>query len=264
MADAAQRIPVLMYHRIGLAHNDWESRYCIPPDRFAKHMHHLSKLGMRACPLADFFAWLGGDKALPEGSFLLTFDDGFLGVYEHAAPVLRELGWPATVFLVSRLIGRHDEWCQSQNPSGATYPLLAKDHISAMRHMGFTFQSHTRLHPDLTTLSQDDLLAELAGSRQDLEDMLGERVTCLAYPYGRLNERVLITTRAAGYEAAFSTQPGFNRRDVDRYRIRRLDIFGTDTPPMLARKIFFGCNDGSLRQTIRYYTARVAHKLSLQ
>lgn len=261
MVDAAQRIPVLMYHRVGKSHNEWESRYCIPPDQFDEHMHHLAKQGMRACSLADFFAWLGQEKTLSEGSFLLTFDDGFLGVYEHAAKVLQELGWPATVFLVSKLIGGQDEWCQTQNPSGATYPLLAPEHIRAMRDMGFTFQSHTCLHPDLTTLSEDDLVEELAGSRQDLEDMLGEQVRYLAYPYGRFNEHVLSTARAAGYEAAFSTQPGFNRRGVDLYRIRRLDIFGTDTTTMLARKIYFGSNDGSLRQTFRYYRGRVADKL---
>lgn len=252
-----------MYHRVGTSHNEWESRYCIPPDQFARHMHHLAKQGMRACSLADFFAWLDSKQTLPEGSFLLTFDDGFMGIYEHAAPVLQELNWPATVFLVSRLIGKRDEWCQTQNPSGATFPLLAHEHISAMRDTRFTFQSHTRMHPDLTTLSENELTEELAGSRRDLEDMLGEQVRYLAYPYGRLNERVLETTRAAGYEAAFSTQPGFNRRDVNHFRIRRLDVFGTDTATMLARKIYFGSNDGSWRQTWRYYTGRVAEKLGL-
>jgi len=257
----AQRIPVLMYHRIGTAHNEWESRYCIPPEQFARHMQHLAKRGMRACSLADFIAWLDRKQTLPEGSFLLTFDDGFMGVYEHAAPVLQELNWPATVFLVSKLIGKRDDWCQSQNPSGATFPLLAREHINTLRNSGFTFQSHTRLHPDLTTLSDDDLIAELAGSRQDLEDLLGEQVHYLAYPYGRLDERVLDSTRAAGYTAAFSTQPGFNRHDVNHFRIRRLDIFGTDTATMLARKIFFGSNDGSWQQTWRYYKGRVADKL---
>lgn len=250
-----------MYHRVGTAHNEWERRYCITPDRFAKHMHHLAKRGMRACSLPDFFAWLEQEQALPEGSFLLTFDDGFLGVYEHAAAILQELSWPATVFLVSRLIGKQDEWCRTHHPGRATYPLLALKHIRAMQHMGFTFQSHTRLHPDLTTLSQDDLLEELAGSRNDLENMLGEQVPYLAYPYGRFNEHVLSTARAAGYQAAFSTQPGFNSRDVDVYRIRRLDIFGTDSPAMMARKILFGSNDGSWRQTYRYYNGRIASKL---
>lgn len=263
MPTATQRIPVLMYHRVGTAHNAWESRYCVSPERFALHMHRLAAHGRQACSLEDFFAWLADNKELPEGSFLLTFDDGFLGVYEHAAPILEQLDWPATIFLVSQLIGGQDSWCQAENPGGFTYPLMAEQHIKDMRGMGITFHSHTRLHPDLTTLSDDKLTQELAGSRQDLEELLQAPVNYLAYPYGRYDERVITASRKAGYLAAFSTQPGFNRRNVDRYRIRRIDIYGTDTPAMLERKIFFGCNDGSWRQTLRYYGGRIKQRLGI-
>lgn len=259
--NTTQRLPVLMYHRVGPAHNDWERRYCISPERFARHMQLLASKGMQACGLDDFLAWLAGDKELPEGSFLITFDDGFLGVYEHAAPVLQALNWTATTFLLSQLIGKRDEWCRTHNPSEATYPLMTKEQINAMQGMGFTFHSHTRLHPDLTTLSDDELATELDLSRVELEELLGAKVSCLAYPYGRYDERVLNAARAAGYQKAFSTQPGFNRRDVDHFRIRRLEVFGTDTPAMLARKVFFGCNDGSLRQSLRYYSGRIRQKL---
>lgn len=260
---AAKRIPILMYHRVGSAQNDWERRYCIAPELFSRHMNRLMTKGMRACSLSDFFAWLSNDYALPEGSFLLTFDDGFLGVYEHALPVLKSIGWPATVFLVSRLIGKGDEWCRRENPSGIVHPLMSLEHIEEMRDAGFSFHSHTRFHPDLTTLSDDELADELTGSRQDLEELLGDPVDYLAYPYGRYDERVLRAVRTAGYQAAFSTQPGFNRLGVDPCRIRRLDIFGTDTPAMLSRKIFFGSNDGSWKQTFRYYSSRFAIKLGL-
>lgn len=262
--EGIKRIPVLMYHRIGTAHNNWESRYCIAPGQFTKHMHRLAEQGMHACSLTDFFAWIGGKKVLPEGSFLITFDDGFLGVYEHAAPVLHELGWPATVFLVSQHINGRDVWCQTENPNGATYPLLAMEHINAMRQMGFSFHSHTRLHPDLTTLSDDGLVNELAGSRQELRDLLDEEMRYLAYPYGQLNDNVINAAVAAGYEAAFSTQPGFNRQDIDPFRIRRLDIAGTDSSGMLVRKIHYGSNDGSWRQTARYYGRRLADKFGLR
>ena len=261
---SSMRIPVLMYHRIGAAHNPWEKRYCISPALFTKHMRHLSACGMHACSLDDFFAWLDRKKDLPAGSFLLTFDDGFAGAFEHASSILQELGWPATVFLVSQLIGKQDVWCRAENPSGATYPLLDMDTIHTMRGMGFTFHSHTRLHPDLTRLPKDQLLSELQGSRTDLENLLHEKVHYLAYPYGLYNEQVLDATRAAGYKAAFSTQPGFNRNDIDRFRIRRLDISGTDTPAMLARKIHFGCNDGSWRQSIRYYKGRIIDRLGFR
>lgn len=263
MLNGARRIPVLMYHRIGSSANAQSNIYSVSPERFRRHMNRLAAQGMQPCSLEDFLAWLADDTDLPEGSFLLTFDDGFLGVHDHAAPVLHDLGWPATVFLVSQLIGKESTWCLDNNHACSTDRLMAREHILAMRETGFTFQSHSRLHPDLTTLSEDTLEQELSGSRHELEELLQEQVTCLAYPYGRHDERVIAAAINAGYRAAFSTLPGFNDRHVDAYRIRRLDIFGNDTPGMLLRKVVFGSNDGSWMQTMRYYGKRLRRHTGL-
>lgn len=260
----AARIPVLMYHRVGAAHNDWERKYCVSPQRFAEHMQTLERAGWRAVAIDDFFAWLDGSTELPEQSFLLTFDDGFLGVYEHAAPVLASLGWPATVFLVSQLIGQRDAWCETHNPSGATYPLMGASHIRELRNRGFSFDSHTRSHADLLTIDDNALLDQLAGARNDLQSLLGEAVDYLAYPYGRHDDRVLRAAQAAGYRAAFSVQPGFNRRDIDRFRLRRLDVFGTDSAAALRRKITLGSNDGSLGHSLKYFANRVLARFGFE
>jgi peptidoglycan/xylan/chitin deacetylase (PgdA/CDA1 family) len=260
---SAVRVPILMYHRVGDAHNDWERKYCVSPQRFSDHMRTLSSAGWRAVSIEDFFAWLDGRAELPDRSFLLTFDDGFLGVHEHAAPVLAELGWPATVFLVSQLIGQRDAWCETHNPSGVTYPLMDVSHIRELRSQGFSFHSHTRNHADLPTLDDRLLNEQLAGAREDLQALLGAEVTYLAYPYGHYDDRVLQAAQAAGYRAAFSVQPGFNRRDIDRFRLRRLDVFGTDSAAALRRKITLGSNDGSLGHNLRYGANRVLARLGL-
>jgi peptidoglycan/xylan/chitin deacetylase (PgdA/CDA1 family) len=260
---SAVRVPVLMYHRVGEANNDWERKYCVSPQRFADHMRTLARAGWRAVSIEDFFTWLDGRAELPEQSFLLTFDDGFLGVHEHAAPVLKGLGWPATVFLVTQLIGQRDDWCEAHNPSGVTYPLMDASHIRELRGQGFSFHSHTRNHADLPTLDDHQLHDQLAGSRADLQDLLGTDVAYLAYPYGRYDDRVLQSAQTAGYRAAFSVQPGFNRRDIDRFRLRRLDVFGTDTATALRRKITLGSNDGSLGHNLRYAASRVMARFIL-
>lgn len=260
----AIRIPVLMYHRVGDAHNDWEHKYCVSPQRFAEHMHALARAGWQAVSICDFFAWLDGSVELPEQSFLLTFDDGFLGVHDHAAPVLTSLGWTATVFLVSQLIGKRDAWCETQNPSGMTYPLMNAQHIGELKKLGFSFHSHTRSHADLPTLDDATLREQLADARDDLQTLLGATVDYLAYPYGHYDERVLYATQAAGYRAAFSVQPGFNRRDVDRFRLRRLDVFGTDSAAELRRKITLGSNNGSLTHAVAYAAKRVLARLGFE
>jgi peptidoglycan/xylan/chitin deacetylase (PgdA/CDA1 family) len=259
---AADRVLVLMYHRVGNASNDWEARYCVSPQGFAKHMRALAASGYRAVPDRALVSWLSGGPPLPTGAFVLTFDDGFRGVREHALPVLESLGWPFTVFLVSDLLGGDDVWTRPSNPGGSTHPLLNAAEILDMQHRGCSFHSHTRSHASLPQLDDKALTEELTGSRQTLSKLLGHGVDFLAYPFGHRDERVDGATRAAGYQAAFSVQPGFNRRDVDPYCIRRLEVFGTDTSSMLMRKMRLGSNDGTLRNAIGYYWNRVTARLN--
>ena len=254
-------IVVLMYHRVGTAGNAWERKYCVSPQRFAGQMAALAAQGMQAVPLEALLAWLDGGAELAPGSFVLTFDDGFAGVHEHALPVLERLGWPFTVFLVSNLIGTYDEWTRAENPSGTTHPLLDTAAIRAMQARGVDFQSHTRNHASLPTLDAAGLADELGGSRTALGELLGREVHYLAYPFGHVDDRVEAATRAAGYRAAFSTQAGFNRRGVDRYRIRRLDVYGSDSAAMLLRKVRLGSNEGSLQHAASYYLRRLAARL---
>jgi peptidoglycan/xylan/chitin deacetylase (PgdA/CDA1 family) len=256
-------ILVLMYHRVGPAQNAWEARYAIGAERFDAQMRALARRGLRAVPLDALCAWLDGGAALPPGAFVLTFDDGFRGVRDHALPVLERLGWPATVFLVSNHIGGDDAWTRLANPAGTTHPLLDTEEIADMQRRAISFQSHTCSHASLPTLDDTQLAAELVESRSALQQLLGRPVEYLAYPFGHVDDRVVAAARNAGYRAALSTQPGFNRRGVDRFRIRRLDVYGTDTPAMLTRKTLLGTNDGTLSNLTSYYVGRVRDRLRL-
>ena len=250
-----------MYHRVGEIRSAAQARYCITPKRFAAHMQMLADKGYRAVPIDAFVAWLAGGPALEHGDFVLTFDDGYLGVREHALPVLERLGWPFTVFLVTDLLGRNDAWGRFDEADGNLYPLLSEDDVLTMRHRGCDFHSHSRTHANLPTLDDAALAAELGGSLAALTRLRGDdRSVYLAYPYGRVDERVEAAARAVGYEAAFSVQAGFNRQGANAFRIRRLDVFGTDTPGALLRKMRLGTNDGSVRQAICYYWRQVAQR----
>ncbi len=259
----AERAIVLMYHRVGDSENEWERRYCVSPKRFSEHMDMLHSKGYRPCGIEQFAQWVGGTAALPSGSFLLTFDDGFEGVYEHARPVLLKLGWTASVFLVTQLIGQEDVWDEPNNPSSRRHRLLNRLQISEMSHEGFSFHSHSRHHLDLTTLSDAHLEDELLGSRRDIEDLLGLPAPYLAYPFGQHDSRVQKAAQAAGYVAAFTTKPGFNRPGQERCGILRLDVAGSDSASVLGRKMALGSNIGSIGAMTRYSIGRVCHRLGL-
>jgi hypothetical protein len=50
----------------------------------------------------------------------------------------------------------------------------------------------------------------------------------LAYPYGDHDERVRSAAAAAGYRAAFTTEPGRNGAGIDPYCLRRLGVLDWD------------------------------------
>jgi len=254
---------VLMYHRLGHARNAWEARYSVAPERFETHMTALAREGMNCVGLDALTRWLESGDPLPDNAFALTFDDGFRSVREHAFPLLERLHWPSAVFLVSDLVGREDLWTRTSNPDGVVYPLLGVDEILDMQRRGVGFHSHTCSHPSLPDLDDRGLTHELEHSRDMLEKLLGRPVDYLAYPFGHVDDRVADAARQAGYRGAFSTRPGFNRRDVDRFRIRRIDVYGTDTPAMLLRKVRLGTNDGTLSALARYYASRVKDRLAV-
>ena len=76
------------------------------------------------------------------------------------------------------------------------------DELSELANAGWEVGSHTRTHPHLPELDDEELRSELSESRAECEDELGLPCDTLAYPYGDVDERVVTAARAAGYRHA--------------------------------------------------------------
>lgn len=258
----ADRVPVLMYHRVEAALAASERRYAVTAALFAAQLDWLAAHGWRPCTLDGFMAWYLDGASLPARSVLITFDDGFAGLHTHVLPQLARRGWPATVFLVSALTGGHEGWlAREQQASGAPHALLSASQIAEMAAAGVEFHSHSRHHARLTELDDARLADEVSGSRHELQLLLGRPVAAIAYPYGGVDERVRQAVQQAGYRLGFSVEPGFNRAGGPALAVRRLDITGHDTPARFGRKLTLGTNDGSLAYQLRYVGRRLAARL---
>lgn len=77
--------------------------------------------------------------------------------------------------------------------------------LSEMHHTGMTIGSHTKTHVLLTNESQQKVLEETAGSRQELERRLGITIKHFAYPDGRFNTATVSAVAAAGYRFGYTT-----------------------------------------------------------
>jgi peptidoglycan/xylan/chitin deacetylase (PgdA/CDA1 family) len=93
-----------------------------------------------------------------------------------------------------------------------------------MSRNGVEFGAHTKSHPLLTYETDVQVSCELKSSKQVLEEKLCRPVRTFAYPNGDWDARVRELTIEAGYDCAFSTQPGWHRCGDDHYSIRRVMI----------------------------------------
>ena len=201
-------------------------------DRFKRQMRFLKRERWNTFLVSD----LKNIHALPPCSVALTFDDGFMDNYELALPVLLELGQCATWFIASQDIGKPASW---DHPSPYDSRLMAPGQIRRMAASGMEIGGHSRSHSDLTTLQEDALKEEILGSKRDLEDITGSKVTSFAYPFGRWNERVLKITAEAGYGLACTTSPGRVSRTNNLLAVPRVAVFSEDTTSSFARKLIY-------------------------
>lgn len=227
------RPPVLCYHRVGGPREVGVTR--VVRRVFARQMEALAKAGWRTLSLNDFaqatspylfpVARLSSDNRY----FLLTFDDGYAGLAEDAYPVLADVGFTATTFLITDYVGRDNSW--DARYTRYRLPLLDWRTIEQWRDKGFDFGSHGATHRRLTWLRTDVVTDELMRSRQLLIQRLGTGAgRALAYPFGAVSKRVVDVARGAGYEMGFG---GAWDRGVDPLRLPRIPVYvwdAGDTP----------------------------------
>lgn len=104
MTAKTKSLPVLMYHYISM-HQD---SIAVDPGLFEEHLKAMSEAGYRGVPFNEALEYLSDGRDLPEGSVLITFDDGFLDNYVYAYPLLKHHGHNAVVFAVTGKIEEHE------------------------------------------------------------------------------------------------------------------------------------------------------------
>ena len=222
------RVAILTYHAI----DDSGSVLSTTPRLFARQMRVLAESGFRIVPLTDLPDLISAPST-GEPVVALTFDDGFLSVYENALPLLARYGFPATVFVVSDFCGQTNGW-PSQPPLIPRQPLLGWSELRELARAGVRPGCHTRTHPDLCGLALDEVSEELAGAKARIEDGLGAPVETFAYPYGAYDQHVRALA-AAHFSLACATTLGFVGLHSDPFALERLDMYYLRDPPLLAR-----------------------------
>ncbi len=181
--------------------DSWPAVLAVRPASFERQLRWLSERGYRGVTFSDLVMDRGEGKRVA-----VTFDDGYSSVMSKAVPVLARLGWPATIFVPAALIGarRPLAWLGTRQWLGTRHrgelEPLSWDDLAALAAAGWEVGSHTLTHPYLTAIDATAMDYELALARLECEYRLGRACTTVAYPYGDVDDNVVLAARRAGYQ----------------------------------------------------------------
>lgn len=205
---SSQSIPILMYHSIKYEKGN-ELR--IPKDKFKQQMQYLKDDGFHPISFDELYSYYVFNEALPDKPIVITFDDGYKDNYTNAYPVLKDLGFKATIFMITNSIGDTSDY-------------ITADQLKEMDKNGIDIESHTVTHKYLSKLSYDEQKKELYDSKTKIEETLGKSVKYIAYPFGDYNDDTLKLTEQLGYKLAVTTKEGTSNKSQGIYKLKRVYI----------------------------------------
>jgi len=213
--DAAGRTPyvaVLVWHDVLPVKDVW---FDTTSATFAQQLDAIAKGGFHVIPLAALRDHLVRGTPIPAKPLVLTFDDNGAGIYRNAFPLLLRHRFAATLFVHTNFVGKttskvHNTW----------------DDLRAMESSGLIdVQSQTANHPpDLTKLSDADVVHEFRLSAFSLERRLGHKPYAVVYPYDVYDDRVARLAARNGYTLGFSEDWGNAGASASLLEIHRYSI----------------------------------------
>ncbi|HWC74416.1 MAG TPA: polysaccharide deacetylase family protein [Gemmatimonadales bacterium] len=232
----------------------------MPRATFERQMHWLRE-HYAVVPLDEFVGRLARGKPL-RGVAAITFDDGYAGVFAYAWPLLRDLGLPATVFIVADAPGRQEGFwwddpdvlrAYSRDREQRWLTVLQGDRAkildavapgraplpasrfrrpaswntiatAAASETGLDIGVHSVTHRSLPALDDAALSHEVFDSREVIRRRAGVMPLFFTYPYGHWNDRVRRAVQSAGYRGAFTLAAHKHSAGRDPWTIPRLNI----------------------------------------
>ena len=279
-ASAFPGVAVLCYH--GICTSDDSTRFSdlhVTKATFERHCRLIAD----ACDpisLADLRAARQSGRALPSRSVIVTFDDGYRGVLDHALPILERHGIPAAVFVAAGPVlgGQHfwfDTLCRREGDAAVLQaralpyqkwralvgsiettadeteshrPLTSAELARLAESPLIEIGAHTMTHPTLALTPLEEQQREIEGCRTTLERVLEKPVTAFAYPYGNpfadYTSDTVRVVRRARFDLAFTTNASFAPLECDPLQIPRFMMLDTVGDVELAHRLAHSWHTG--------------------
>ncbi len=215
----AGAVPILMYHEITRADSTAETSYknsvgpyFLREAAFRDQMATLKKNGFRTISLYQLTDYFNGSLAVSgsEKLVVITFDDGYIGNYLFALPILKEFGFTATIFVAAGLVGEQN--------------MMSWKQLKEMADAGMSIQSHTLTHRFLKQLGEKEILHELSESKRLLESKLKINIDFISLPHGSYGKTFKELALRSGYIGGCSSRAGLNTPATQQFLFNRINI----------------------------------------
>jgi peptidoglycan/xylan/chitin deacetylase (PgdA/CDA1 family) len=214
--DAAARVPILVYHMVDESGNT----YSVTPQQLNQQCRWLVEHGYTAITLRQFWRAARGLAELPPNPVMLTNDDGDPSVRKFAK-ILDRYGLVGSYFV------------NNVSP-------LTRRQIRSLAQRG-AVEAHTVSHVALSGLDHEEQVEEIAENRDYLEEITGQPVRFLAWPYGDVSESAIEAAESEGIIVAFGLGAIAADLDaIDWYTVPRMAIVVDDDLETFAAKVRSG------------------------
>jgi peptidoglycan/xylan/chitin deacetylase (PgdA/CDA1 family) len=225
---AIKGIPVLMYHRIWPGQQDGLT---LTPEQLKQQWYYLKAEGYQALSMQEFLEIAIGRAKPPDKCMLLTFDDGYKNNLTFVYPLLQELRWCATIFLIGNTL--------DGTATAAASPIdekLTLSDLQAMDPAVVQLGLHGYCHENFSQHTAAEISTIMQQTYQAFREagIIFEPV--LAYPYGaRPKDAVVMGEMKQVFieqelKAAFRIGNKPQRLPAeDVYELKRIDIRGGDS-----------------------------------
>ena len=249
-------LPVLMYHHFT---EDTSTKHTtvVTKNRFTEQIAALKNAGFNAVTADEVISYVEGNCELPENPILITMDDGYTSNVTIAAPILKEYGMNATVFVIGVYAGRE---INVHTGNLLFPPRFGGDEAEMSINDGTLFmQSHTydmhRLISEGFSLRDGVLMMDgeseeeyRAALQKDIEDSVAEleadfgtEASAFSYPYGYCSDIADEVLKEAGIKLTVTTAEGvaiIEKYNPDSlWRLPRINVTNWFTADKLLAKI---------------------------
>ena len=220
-------IPIFVYHNIVKDKSEIEFDYMqTTAETFEKQIVGLKKVGYDFITYEDLEKYYNNEKKLKKLSCLVTFDDGYSGVYENVFPIIKKYSIPITIYVITDNMGK---------PGVITW-----EQAKEMQNSGLvTIASHSTNHPEFTSLSTEDAVNNVESSYKLIEENLGEQdPKIFTYPYGLYTDEQIDSLREKGYIQNLTDNKVNNSKHLDLSRLHRCYPLSDSTAKMIVKLIY--------------------------